>query len=104
VSAAEDFPAHPRVYRPVQFTCHSGGCDIGFAERPEREIAGALLEETGDWFAAVKALDYTNVPPGVSEALRALHDAACGWVEWLDKSASRSNSGTPPLPQDRMEP
>lgn len=81
----EAFEPNPLVHRPAMFVCHSDGCDIGYRERPEREVASGLLEEIGEWFRAMEGLTRTNVPGGVSAAMRALHEAACGWVDWLDR-------------------
>jgi len=102
MSPEEDFKPHRLIHRPAMFTCHSGGCDVGYRERPERDVASGLLEEVGEWYRAVASLQRTNVPGGVSDALEALHEAACGWVDWLDRS-NKKDGDQSPLPRGRNE-
>lgn len=87
-----EFSPHEGVHRAVSFTCYDGGCDIGFAEHPAPQIASALLEDTGNWLAALNQVARTDVPAGVLDALTALHDTATGWVDWLDQAAARTEN------------
>ncbi|MGW0337065.1 hypothetical protein ACWD0J_35450 [Streptomyces sp. NPDC003011] len=87
-----DFTPHPAVHTPWMFLCSMGDPDasvVSFAENPARQIAGALLEDVGDWHHAIKNLQRTDVPPAVTAALDALHDAVCGWVDWNDQVSKR---------------
>lgn len=74
---------HPAIHRTHGVICSlDHGCIVGLSERPADRIAAALLEDVGDWHRAVKALTRTEVPPAVSDALDALHEAVCGWTDW----------------------
>jgi hypothetical protein len=75
---------HAAVHRPWAFICGADPDDsvVSLAERPAAQIASALLEDVGDWHRAVEGLQHTEMPPAVSEALSALHEAVCGWTDW----------------------
>lgn len=75
----------------AQFICGSGGCDAKTfsSPRPERAIAGQLLEETGAWWRAIRDLQPEHeVPLGIPAAIEAAYQASLGWVEWLDRKAT----------------
>lgn len=89
-----DFKPHPAVHSPWMFICGADPDDsvVAFAENPAAQIASALLEEVGDWNHAIKNLQRTDVPPAVTAALDALHDAMCGWVDWNAKVSKRAEA------------
>ena len=87
-----DFKPHPGVHTPWMFICSMDDPDasaVSYAENPAAQIASTLLEEVGDWHHAIKGLQRTDVPPAVTAALDTLHDAMCGWVDWLGQGAKR---------------
>ncbi|UJV42042.1 hypothetical protein [Streptomyces sp. AMCC400023] len=89
------FKPHPAVHAPWMFMCAMDDPDaviISYAENPGAQIASALLEDVGDWHHAIKNLQRTNVPDGVVTALDAFHDAVCGWVEWNEQTAKRTET------------
>lgn len=77
----------------AQFMCGDLGtdrpvCDIKMlaSVRSNRLIAGDLLEQTGDWWAAIKDLPADcQIPQGVAAAIEAAYRASLNWVEWLDR-------------------
>jgi hypothetical protein len=77
-----------RVHQQLSFICGPGTCITSYAERPERDIAAAVLEDASDWLGALRRLERRHVPPGVEAALSAAHEAAIGWVEWLDRQGA----------------
>jgi hypothetical protein len=86
------FKPHPAVHAPWMFMCSVDDPDVSavsFAENPAAQIASALLEDVGDWHHAIKNLQRTDVPPAVTTALDALHDAICGWADWNEQAAKR---------------
>jgi hypothetical protein len=86
---------HPAVHRPWVFICGRDPDDlvVVLAERPAAQVAVALLEDVGDWHRAVRALQKTDVPPAVADALGALHDAVCGWVDWNARAGAADQEG-----------
>lgn len=87
-----DFKPHPSIHSPWMFMCAMDDPDaaiVSVAEKPAAQIASALLEDVGDWHHAVKNLQKAHVPPAVTAALNALHEAVCGWTEWNEQSAKR---------------
>jgi len=83
---------HTGVYRPHSFVCGSGvgGCLTTYSQRPERQIAGMLLEEIGDWIAALRGLPPTaEIPPGVLAAGEQFHEAVARWTELVDRREAR---------------
>ncbi|MFD5031678.1 hypothetical protein ACFWM0_14870 [Streptomyces sp. NPDC058405] len=90
------FTPHHAVHTPWMFICSMDDPDaaiVSYDENPGAQIASTLLEEVGDWHHAIKTLKRTDVPPAVTTALNALHDAMCGWVEWNEKTAARKEVG-----------
>jgi hypothetical protein len=81
---AEDFQPHSGVHRPWMFICGADPDEssVTFSENPAARIAGALLEDIGDWHRAINGLRNTDVPPPVAAALDQLHEAVCGWTDW----------------------
>jgi hypothetical protein len=101
----EDFEPNPRIHRASMFICHENGCELGYREAPERIIASGLLEEIGEWHYALKELEHRDVPVGVTEALKVLHDAACGWMDWLERrDTPRARTVASPPPPDEPKP
>lgn len=91
--SAPEFKPHPAVHAPWMFLCSMDDPDaavVSYAENPAARIASALLEDVGDWHHAIKNLQRADVPPGVTAALDAFHDAVCGWVEWNEQAAKRT--------------
>ena len=89
---APDFKPHPAVHAPWMFLCSMDDPDaaiVSIAEKPAAQIASALLEDVGDWNHAIRNLQRADVPPAVTAALDAFHDAVCGWVEWNERGAKR---------------
>jgi hypothetical protein len=78
------FVPHKAVHRPFVFICGSDPDDsaVTFTENPAARIASGLLEDIGDWYTAIRAVQQTEIPPAVTEALGALHEAVCGWTDW----------------------
>ncbi|TQE33105.1 hypothetical protein [Streptomyces ipomoeae] len=76
---------HPGVHRPWMFICSATDPDasvVALAEHPAVVVASRLLEDVGAWYDALHSVQKTAVPPAVTEALGALHEAACGWADW----------------------
>src|SRR3954466_13034369 len=83
---------NPSVYEPSNtFICGSGGCNVtpNHLVKPERQIAGNLLEETDSWMSA---LEREQVPPRVLLGIRAARAAALWWVTDLDKARPSGNT------------
>lgn len=93
---AADFKPHRGVHRPLTFICGANPDDaiVTFLERPAAVIASRLLEDVGDWHQAIQHLEKTDVPPAVTEALDALHDAMCGWADWTAAATKRTEAGS----------
>lgn len=105
MTTEEDFEPNHRVHRASLFICHDDGCTLGYGEAPEQIIATGLLEEIGEWYSAIKGLERRDVPTGVTDALNALHDAACGWVDWLERrDTPRARTIAFPRPNAPMPP
>jgi hypothetical protein len=96
VSSAEDRLPNPGVYRPSMFICAADRADsyVLFDARPGADISAALLEEVTDWWQSLRSLPAGVVPDGVLAAMDGLHNAACGWSEWLDRDAKRTANKT----------
>ena len=87
-----EFTPHPGVHRPWMFICTMDDPDaavVSYDENPAAHIASQLLEEVGDWSHALKNLKRSDVPPAVTAALDALHDAMCGWTDWTAAAEKR---------------
>ncbi|MCX4751742.1 hypothetical protein OG455_41735 [Kitasatospora sp. NBC_01287] len=80
------------VYTPRMFICGVDPTDsvVAFDARPGADIAAALLEEVTDWWQSLRTLPEGIVPGGVQQAMNSLHDAACGWSDWLAHSEKRT--------------
>lgn len=92
-----DFTPHPKVHRTFTFICSLSDPDAsvaGVVERPAEEISAALLEDIGDWYRAVRGMRRTEVPPAVTSALDALHDAVCGWTDWTARQSTTNDEET----------
>lgn len=90
-----DFKPHPGVHKPWMFICSMDDPDaavVSYDESPVAQIASVLLEEVGDWHHALKNLKRADVPPAVTTALDALHDAMCGWVDWNEQTEKRTGA------------
>jgi hypothetical protein len=89
IPARADGTVNPGVFRPTMFLCGVNPKDsyVVYDVRPGAEIAAALLEETTDWWRSLDALPDGIVPEGVATAMAALHEAACGWSDWLTRTA-----------------
>lgn len=88
IPARADGTVNPAVYRPSMFLCGTNPADsyVLYDARPGADIAASLLEETTDWWRAIDSLPAGVVPEGVAAAMTALHDAACGWTDWLART------------------
>lgn len=87
---------HSGVYRPSMFVCATDQRDsyVLYDARPGAEISAALLDDTGDWWKALRALPDGVVPDGVTAAVEALHEAVCGWSDWLSRTATSPSPTT----------
>lgn len=75
---------HSGVHEPHSFICGPDVHIVTLRARAPRAIAGALLEDIGDWMRALHGLKEADLPPAVVDQVTALHDATCNWVDWLD--------------------
>lgn len=85
------------VYTPRMFICGADPTDsvVVFDARPGADIAAALLEEVTDWWQSLRALPDGIVPDGLQQAMNSLHDAACGWSDWLAHTEKHSTATVP---------
>lgn len=97
-----DPAARGRTYESggAQFMCATGSggggsqCDIKHFVQPRAAgfIARDLLEETGAWYQAIKALgEHHPIPAGVVESVTAAYQATLAWVERLDTNPATAH-------------
>lgn len=93
MSGDDDLPEvvyHPGVHEPHSFICGEGFGVVTLRGRQPAAIAASLLEGISDWMRALRTLPDTDLPPRVADLVGQLHEAVCGWTDFVAAAENSS--------------